>query len=350
MRSHRQGIIGTILLATIIVSGILVVNYFVDPLQFFRRASYSPALSKEQRFQNPGIARNYNYDTIILGTSVTENFSTPQINQKWNCTSVKLAFSGGTLREEAFMADVALRTGKVKKVLWGVDFTAARGNSDRVRIDSGPFPFYLYDENKINDIMYLLNTNTTKQSIKALRNIVDKPSSQTVSLDMLNNWQKEWVFGKESVIKDYERTISIGRVEEGLNAECFRENLTTNLINVIRENPTVEFILFYPPYSMPFYKTFESTNTIEDWIRTKFWLFNELRSFQNVKIYDFQNDYLISTNLDNYKDMMHYSEGINGYMIERISKQEYLIQDPVKYENDLQNFHEKLQGYDPYQI
>ena len=61
-------------LALALAALIAFANWRVDPLQFYRRASYPPLLSDALRFQNPGLARNYDYDTLILGTSVSLGF------------------------------------------------------------------------------------------------------------------------------------------------------------------------------------------------------------------------------------------------------------------------------------
>lgn len=345
MKTYRRWALCTLALSILLVGSIVLLNYVVDPLQFFRKASYSPVLSGKQRLQNPGLARNYDYNTIILGTSVTENFSTPEINEKLHCSTLKLSISGATLKEETMIADVALRTGKVKTILWGVDFTAAMRSPDDVRTDFSAFPSYLYDENKMNDIFYLLDTYTTQESFNALKHII-KPPSKPESLDLLNNWQKEWVFGKVQVIKDYNRAMAAKTpARSAFNTNTLQANLTSNVITVINSHPEVDFVLFYPPYSMPFYKTFDEP-AIDSWLQTKLWLFNELHALPNVKIYDFQHDYPITTNLDNYKDMMHYSETINSKMVDDIATQKYQIANTKEYEQALGAFRERLKIYD----
>ena len=346
MNNYRRWTIRTLLLSAILIGSILLTNYIVDPLQFFRKAQYSPVLSSKERLQNPGLARNYDYDTIVLGTSVTENFSTPEINKKLNCNTLKLSCSGATLKEEALTANVALRTGKVKTVLWGIDFTAALGAPDNVRSDFSAFPFYLYDENKMNDIFYLLDTYTTQESFKALKNIIKKPN-QPASLDMLNNWQKEWIFGKEQVIKDYNRAVTTkSGTRSTFDENILQTNLSRNVVSVIKEHPEIDFIVFYPPYSMAFYKSFDD-RAINAWLNTKLWLFNELHSLPNVQIYDFQHNYQVSMNLDNYKDMMHYSETINSNMIDSIAAHEYLVRSANQYELSVKEFKQRFEIYDP---
>lgn len=50
------------------------VNYLVDPFQQYRVKTFYPIAFKNERYQNAGLAKNFNYDSLILGTSMTENF------------------------------------------------------------------------------------------------------------------------------------------------------------------------------------------------------------------------------------------------------------------------------------
>ena len=49
-----------------------------------------------QRYQNDGIVKHFEYDAIITGTSMTENFHTSDLNRLFDVNSVKIPFSGGS--------------------------------------------------------------------------------------------------------------------------------------------------------------------------------------------------------------------------------------------------------------
>ena len=46
---------------------------------------------------------------------------------------------------------------------------------------------------------------------------------------------------------------------------------------------------------------------------------------KNVTIFDFQTEDKVTHNLNNYKDIVHYSANINNWMIEQIMKKNYLV-------------------------
>ena len=108
--------------AILLAIGVALLTSIIDPLQFYHKATwYSPVFSTEQRYQNPGLARNYDYDTIIIGTSMTENFIPAEVDKALGGKTLKLSIRGSTADEHFKIASLALQTGKVKKVLWGLD-------------------------------------------------------------------------------------------------------------------------------------------------------------------------------------------------------------------------------------
>ena len=46
-------------------------TYAVDPFEQYRESAILPLYDQES-YNNPGIAKNYDYDAVILGTSMVE--------------------------------------------------------------------------------------------------------------------------------------------------------------------------------------------------------------------------------------------------------------------------------------
>ena len=65
------------------IAGASLLVIFVDPFQVYRLATlYMPPIDNTtQVYANAGIARNYDYDSAIVGTSVTENFRPSQMDE-----------------------------------------------------------------------------------------------------------------------------------------------------------------------------------------------------------------------------------------------------------------------------
>jgi hypothetical protein len=71
------------------------------------------------------------------------------------------------------------------------------------------------------------------------------------------------------------------------------------------------------------------------WLKTveqfKRHLFTQLAHYPNVKIYDFQASKEVTCNLDNYKDLLHYHQRVNRWMLEQMKQENYLSSDKGKF-------------------
>ena len=76
-RRRRGGALLSVVLAAFLlpVSGLATINYLVDPYQYFRlRSPDAPGFLEQARFQNPSLIRHLDYDTLLVGSSLSENF------------------------------------------------------------------------------------------------------------------------------------------------------------------------------------------------------------------------------------------------------------------------------------
>jgi len=307
-------------------------NYFVDPLQFYRAAAV-PFWSTDQRSQNPGLARSYSYDTVLLGTSSVENYLPAKLDREYGWRTVKLAISGSSLYEQRQILDVALRTGQVKRVVWALDFMAAGGPADRVEDYFSPYPRYLYDTNPVNDLLYLFNGTTTEDSAAAVLHRLSLRAWHTPQLQLLNNWQTKYIFGEEQLWQSYRRIRSGDFGQPRLEVlyrpgrytlAQFRANVQQNILPVIAARPDVQFILFLPPYSIPFYHIYwrQDPQVIEDWLQLRLWLAEQLASLPNVALHDFQADERYVENYHRYKDFLHYDSDVANEILDRMIREE----------------------------
>ena len=61
-----------------------------------------------QRTQNNGIVRNFDYDGLITGTSITENFKSSEMDNIFGTSSIKVPYKGGSFKEVGDNISVAL--------------------------------------------------------------------------------------------------------------------------------------------------------------------------------------------------------------------------------------------------
>ena len=136
--------------------GVLVLaslSIIVDP--FFHYHKPLPGLFyvlNNERYQNDGILKNFDYDSIITGTSMSENFKTSEFNELFKASAVKVPFSGGSFKEMNDNIATAFRTANdVKYVVRSLDTYKILSDKDMMRNDLGQYPVYLYSDNLLDD-------------------------------------------------------------------------------------------------------------------------------------------------------------------------------------------------------
>jgi len=314
---------GSLLLSTLLV----LTAFVVDPLQVYRKIEwYKPVFSTEQRYQNPGLAKHYDYDTIIIGTSMTENFLPSVVDQAIGGKTMKLSIRGSTAGEHYEIAKLALDTGKVKTVIWGLDYFSLKSG---VPDDQGPFPFYLYDDNFWNDYKYWFNESTYEQLFKGL--VKQWRSGKPQELETLYNWHAASAFSEFLVVKHFREA----RNEEAyfsLNEdplEDIQASFDRYILSLVEAYPEVEFKFYYPPYSILRQVVWKETNPerYENQLTMKKWMFERFDRHANAQVYDFQSEAVWTFDLDLYKDMSHHSQDVNTWIAEAIGRQDphYLV-------------------------
>jgi hypothetical protein len=216
---------------------------------------------------------------------------------------------------------VAIRSGQVKKVIWGLDYGSLKGAPDRVGNEYSSFPDYLYDQNPYNDFRYLTSLSTLESSVKILYKHF-KHLESPANIDYLYNWNAQAAYGRDvlrQLWREDQKTKQKGiklydKIDPSYKA--MQISFDRNILPVIRQNPDIEFIIYYPPYSILRYLSMyqEDKSYFYDEMRIKAYIFAQLHGYKNVSIYDFQSDTKLTFALENYKDFSHHSQEYNEYI------------------------------------
>lgn len=326
--SHRTWSLAVIGITWFLIMLVVGVNYVIDPLQFYRKAFYAPDYSDQQRYQNPGLAKNYDYDTVIIGSSMSENHIPSYVNQKLDVKTLKLSIMGSSIKEQQMIATLAIKTGKVKNMIWVIDYFGLRGDPDRVREDYGPFPYHLYDKNPLNDMKYLLNIDTLDQVFHVMKVFAGIEERKNPELDKLNTWSDKYSYNRELVLRDWEKWSKGGPVNSGeYELVNVKQNIDQNILSVVKKYPEVNFYLYYPPYSILQHRFYYDKNPVlfDNELKSKRYIFEQVGELPNVKIFDFQDEKKWTFELNNYKDLAHHNGRLNLLIIDAIAKDKYRV-------------------------
>ena len=306
-----------------ILSGICVL---IDPYFHFHKPidgiSY---FIDDERYQNDGIIRHFEYDAIIAGTSLEQNVKTSEVDRLFNVKSIKTTYPGSNFPEITAGLKQAYRTGHTPKiVMMSLGHNQCDADKDYWGHEDFDYPYYLYDDNIFNDYKYIFNLTVLGFVVKDVINTIK--GIPTTNFDEYGNWNYAHSFGRESVLNTYKRpeVSSLKQLTEE-DRDNIKENILENIVSLARENKTTTFYLYFPPYSTVYWDEkirVGEFNKVLEVVKTSI---EEMINEDNIKLFYFSVDTKITANLDNYKDYVHYGEWINSYMIEMMSKDRNLI-------------------------
>ena len=91
----KKYIISTIALALLALIVVGIINVLFDPLFIYHKPLFGlqPVITNE-RYQNAGVAKNFDYDNVIIGNSLSQNFKPSDFNEGFGGNTVKLTSAG----------------------------------------------------------------------------------------------------------------------------------------------------------------------------------------------------------------------------------------------------------------
>ncbi|MCI5586154.1 MAG: hypothetical protein MR383_11565 [Lachnospiraceae bacterium] len=317
---------------------ILVAMVVIDPYFHYHGAiaGVSYRLYSE-RYMNYGIAKNFEYDALITGSSMNQNFKTTLMDDLYGTKSIKIAFSGAGFQEIAATIDAALSSGnEVKYVLWGLDYNGLNREYDWQGYDE--YPEYLYDTNPLNDVSYVWNKTILFEGLFTDL-LMTLQGEESTTFDEYSSWEAGR--GWESISQTYQRSdeiLPMETVTEGTK-ERVRKNITENIVNLVNKYPDTQFLLFYTPYSALYWESIYRDGTLEKQLELEAIATELLLECDNVKLYSFARETQITGEVNLYRDKEHYVAEINDCIMTwiardygRLTKENY--QELIRWEYD----------------
>lgn len=297
-----------VLILVMILMCILTV-IVVDPFfQYHKPVKGLYYVIDNQINQNPGIARNYDYDSVIIGSSMTVNFDTELFAEAMKLNTVKLSYNGAYPKDiDSIMRVVEKRKDQVSYVFLGIDIYTYKASPG---IYACEIPDYLYDDFLLNDISYLLNKDVLLDYI-----VMPQVHRDNTPLNEIYWFWPDVACSKAAVISSYARPTEFA---EMLPVDTYQnnisENMSTYIVPYIETMPDTQFTVFFPPYSVLYWYTRYADGNLAAELAGERQIMEMLFTYPNVRVYFFQNDYDFITDLDNYSDYTHYTHEMNDQM------------------------------------
>jgi hypothetical protein len=322
-----------------------VLNFVVDPLQVFRPARLFAAMySQDGRLQDAGLIRSQDFDTVFMGTSLAIHFRQSDIDRILRVKSLKLAMTGSSAREQAFVLDAALKR-QPTRVIWQVDDWIFH---DTMEIDANVhLPADLYRGNARGIASYLLSGAMAREaawimarSIPPLEPAVARLTGEALfkfsvsRVDDINTLQADEGAGAiynskramaafNYIIDPVRSKFLIDDTDYDMKVRVFERDA----IGLISAHPDVTFDVYLPPYSILQWVALRDTSseTLRSVYAFSALFCRRLMEFPNVRLFDFRAVGDVTHDLSNYSDVVHHSPDVDLKVLSWLDEGKYRV-------------------------
>lgn len=345
------------LIGLIIVIALMASLVIYDPLHLFHKPWIveKNRVHNDMRVQAAGIINNYDFDSVIVGTSMLKGTSAILASKKLGGDFVNLSPDGASISERKYIVNYALEKKNIKNVIISFD----TGLNQNLIVSYKKFPVnkfdFLYDNVVVNDIKAywnykfikcLIRFSTSSHCLGNKRDVrrplswFDRQHGKNKEISGIENWfHKKKGRGKaiQSRIKRHlQRPIKLEDYNKKL--KLTKKIINESLLLFIKENNKANFHIVFPPYSRFLYSLWKNKNPYKYRLykETLKYLVTEGSKYKNLKVYSFDDSKYLN-DLDNYRDMRHYNIDMNIEMLNSILNKKNIISS-----DDLVSFFRKI--------
>lgn len=319
---HKRHFCKTVSFIGIIMISIGLIVYSIDPYQQFRINKYY--IKGKSRQSYPGIIKNFNYNSIIMGTSTSQNMLRKDVKKIFNLDAINVSLAGATSYEQRKMLELILETNNANTIIYGLDFFSYNRNLMEVREE---VPKFIYSKNIFYKLEYIFNFDTIKEIIYSLKNTKNKDW-----IDNMGYWGDQFTYSKENTLT-FDPKVQWGAqnmgalklFKDGYSYNKMRDNFDS-FLNIVKKYPNVNFKIYFPPYASLWWYFADKYNNVDDILNFKIYILESTKKYPNIKVYEFQDNSNITSDLNNYKDMVHYSPEISKWILEMMKKEKGLVE------------------------
>ena len=282
-------------------------------------------ISTNQRFAYPSLARKAEFDSAIIGTSTARLLKPERLNKLTGDNWVNLAMNSATAYEQMEMLKLFLRHHpNAKNIVIGIDDAWCRPGKEIQKYTFRPFPPWMYDENRWNDLLYLFNDKALENAVRLIEYWLGKREAKydrtgyrdftedfgeydkvTVKARLYGNSNAKPGFIEASNIEPYPSLKP--RMKVYPDHLLLDQKLTRNMRDAQLS------ILYMPLHGYYLNQSLENYRQCKTALHA---IFNE---WQNVRIIDRMHLDELTLNDDNYWDPLHYTSAVSDRLEEFIA-------------------------------
>jgi len=321
---------------------------YYDPLKLFHKPwHHKEYLQSSMRVQAAGILKHWEYDSIILGTSILQNTSALEASEHLGGQFINISTAGSDYFERSHILKYALKNKNIKKVLYSLD------DLGKVRWGDPSYNYkswdYLYDDNELNDIKIYLNKKyltclfsfSSKDKCMGNKRDFDRPGAWYKGEDHIKafggfeNWLKNrdspnmkhlfWIIDKS--LKQMEKIKTVHNKTNSLfDITRSKKYINEYILKIAKEFPKTEFIFIVPPYSRLAFSLSAQTDITKFivYLQSLKYMVRLAKVNSNIKVYAWGNEHFLD-DIANYRDLTHFSHDINSWILRSIENKKGLM-------------------------
>jgi hypothetical protein len=300
--------------AAVLLAACCLLVFVFDPFFHYHRPWFGlKAVLSDKEYQCVGTLRNFDYDSLIVGSSVTENNNNGWYDSLFGCRAIKAVRSYGATADLCWMLDTAEENHSLRYVFYNIDPPSLWADPHTTFASSG-CPMYLYDRNPLNDYKYLLNKDVLLEKIPYMI----LKSLQGYDENESYNWWQSKTFSEKDMLSRYERPQNIVSMQpENAKQDALDANIKL-LTDQVAAHPDTQYYFFFPPYSVLWWDASIRNGERDFTVYNERSCMKALLAYPNVRVFCFQMQDSV-TDLNTYMDVLHFSPEINRQMAEAMA-------------------------------
>lgn len=295
------------------ISALMAFNFAQDPY-FFYGIPDDATWSTNERWQNPGLIRHLDYNTVVIGTSRSQNFK-PEMFSPAGWRILKATAAGSMATEQLSALNLAIDVGRVERVvieLSHISFTA------RAMRNPATFPDFLYTSSLETPFSYLLSYDLLFHSLGEL-------NRTALPLDELNVW---WTlhrhkFNEETFLRGIAESCNKASAVSRTYRMPHFETELARFDQLVRSAPHVEFHGFLPPIAAIALTGYDARRIKHVSLETRMQFRQAVSAIaerhSNLTVYDYATQEDIVLDMTRYKDPGHFDIEVNKRIAKEIT-------------------------------
>lgn len=327
--SSTKFLISLAVSSIIILTLIGITTYAVDP--FFKyRIDPKEGHLLNTRFVNPGLAKHYDYNMVLLGSSMVQTFDMSLFKTSPAVKPLRLA-TGAANYDEMKLIYSLINKEKVNSMVINLDLAAFNLSNPVIK-----YPTYTYKDDLINEFGYLYSYEACIRYVPVdiglnifykLQTDIPEAIREKTDINTIGDFRNEYNFYNQvSYIRHlYESGSGVTpQVNEGMTDRMIARFEQLLVDFDINNNKHIKYTFILPPYPIAYWGYTDKKKYYQNFQEIVRYMTLRLSEYDNVLLvcfYDIDN----VMRLDRYADLSHFDPITSDFIVNNLNTVKYKL-------------------------